>query len=104
MFKYTQTFKQQVADFYFKNHESVRLTSNTLNVPKRTLRYWIVVFQHSDINSLAVLHTNTKQTYIPDFEYQVIQTIQNREITFDQACLYFGIASGFLPKIVLLFR
>ncbi|MFC0323012.1 helix-turn-helix domain-containing protein, partial [Gallibacterium melopsittaci] len=92
MTKYNQTFKQQVVDFYFQHNESLSLTSHTFTVPKRTLERWIAQYQHSGINGLAVLHT--KRTYTPDFKYHVIQTIQNREMTTEQASLHFGIANS----------
>ncbi|MEH8075217.1 transposase [Gallibacterium anatis] len=91
MTKYNQTFKQQVVDFYFQHEESLSLTCCTFTVSKRTLRRWIAQYQHSGINGLAVLHT--KRTYTPEFKYHVIQTIQNRDMTADQACLQFGIAN-----------
>lgn len=91
MTKYNQTFKQQVVDFYFQHEESLSLTCRTFTVSKRTLRRWIAQYQHSGINGLAVLHT--KRTYTPEFKYHVIQTIQNRDMTADQACLQFGIAN-----------
>lgn len=89
MFKYTQTFKQQVVDFYFKNHESVPLTSHTFNVPKRTLRHWIAVFQHSGEKGLAPSHPN--QRYSLEFKLKVIQTILRGEMTTELAYLHFGI-------------
>ncbi|OBX00694.1 hypothetical protein QV05_07175, partial [Gallibacterium genomosp. 1] len=91
MTKYNQTFKQQVVDFYFQHEESLSLTCRTFTVSKRTLRRWIAQYQHSGIKGLVVLHT--KRTYTPEFKYHVIQTIQNRDMTVEQAYLYFGIAN-----------
>ncbi len=92
MTKYNQNFKQQAIEFYFQHHENLSLTCRTFVVSKRTLRRWLAQYQHSGIKGLAVLHT--KRTYTPDFKYQVIQTIQNRELTLDYACLQFGIANS----------
>lgn len=103
MTKYNQNFKHQTVEFYFQHHENLSLTCRTFAVPKRTLRRWLAQYQHSGINGLAVLHT--KRTYTPDFKYQIIQTIQNRELTLDQACLQFGIAnSGVISQWLKLFQ
>ncbi|PVX38866.1 hypothetical protein C8D76_10787 [Pasteurella langaaensis DSM 22999] len=54
MTKYTQSFKQQVLDFYLQNGKNRSLTRLYFQLTKNTLEHWIAKFNHNGINGLAV--------------------------------------------------
>ncbi|QHB45421.1 hypothetical protein C3363_11025 [Glaesserella parasuis] len=47
MTKYTQSFKQQVIEFYLQNNRIRSLTRQHFQVKKTILRYWINQYNHT---------------------------------------------------------
>ncbi|WP_386694339.1 IS3 family transposase [Lonepinella sp. MS14435] len=92
MTKYNQTFKQQVVDFYFTNHESLSITCKHFDLPNETARRWIVQFKHSGSSGLAVRHS--KQKYSPEFKFNVVQSVLLGQFSGRGAALHFGLSSS----------
>ncbi|MDH2927881.1 hypothetical protein A1D19_12285 [Lonepinella koalarum] len=92
MTKYNQTFKQQVVDFYFSNHESLSITCKHFDLPNETARRWIVQFKHSGSSGLAVRHS--KQKYSPEFKFNVVQSVLLGQFSGRGAALHFGLSSS----------
>ncbi|TCP93268.1 helix-turn-helix protein [Cricetibacter osteomyelitidis] len=53
MTKYTQTFKQQVIDFYIEHHHNQSLTRKHFQLKKTTLDRWIAQYRHLGNTGLA---------------------------------------------------
>ncbi|PJG84211.1 IS3 family transposase [Conservatibacter flavescens] len=94
MTKYTQTFKQQVIDFYLENRHSLLLTRQHFQLPEKTLSRWIGQYQYSGYDGLAVSHT--KKKYSVEFKYQVILSVIKGDYSAEKAALQFGIRSSAL--------
>ncbi|ATW44342.1 transposase [Glaesserella parasuis] len=89
MAKYTQSFKQQVIEFYLQHNKNRSLTRQHFQVKETILRYWINQYNHNGINGLAVCHS--KRVYSPEFKLSVIQAVKQGQFSTLQAALHFGI-------------
>ena len=89
MAKYTQSFKQQVIEFYLQHNKNRSLTRQHFQVKETILRYWIHQYNHNGFKGLAVRYG--KQVYSPEFKLSVIQAVKQEKLSTLQAALQFGI-------------
>ena len=92
MTKYSQSFKQQVIEFYLQHDKNRSLTRRHFQLARTTLERWINQYNHNGINGLAVL--SKKRIYSPEFKLSVVQAVKSGQFSAEYATLYFGFSNS----------
>jgi transposase len=87
--KYNYDFKLRCVEEVLKKHSSVITVANNNSMGETTLKRWIRCYIKFGKEGLLPIQKNKK--YSVNFKLKVIQTIQNKSISLDQACLTFNI-------------
>jgi transposase len=87
--KYNYDFKLRCVEEVLKKHKSVRGTAAENGISKSNLTCWISRF--NKFGNEGLLPKQKNKIYSTNFKWKVIQTIQNKSISLDEACLTFKI-------------
>lgn len=87
--KYNCEFKLRCVEEVMKRHNSVKGTARANKIAESNLTCWISRYNEFGIEGLLPKQKN--KVYTADFKLKVIQTIENKSLSLDEACLIFKI-------------
>jgi transposase len=87
--KYNYDFKLLCVEEVLKKHKSVKGTANANGIAESNLTCWIS--RYNKFGNEGLLPRQKNKIYSANFKLKVIQTIQNKSISLDEACLTFKI-------------
>jgi transposase len=87
--KYNCEFKLRCVEEVLKRHNSVKGTARANKIAESNLTCWINRYNEFGIEGLLSRQKN--KVYTADFKLKVIQTIENKSISLNEACLIFKI-------------
>jgi transposase len=87
--KYNYDFKLRCVEEVLKKYKSVKSTANANGIAESNLTCWIS--RYKKFGNEGLLPRQQNKIYNVSFKLKVIQTIQNKSISLDEACLTFKI-------------
>jgi transposase len=88
--KYDYEFKVQCVQEALKNYDSVAAIAKQNKISRTNLRKWISFYQKYGYEGLF---DKKNQNYSADFKLRVLNTIEEKGISLNDACLIFNIPS-----------
>ncbi|MCL9807505.1 transposase [Flavobacterium amniphilum] len=89
--KYSYEFKLHCVEEFLKGHGSIKSVARTNGLNESSLRLWIGFYSKQGKSGLIPRAT---QIYSADFKLKVLDTIKNKFLSLNEACLQFNIPSN----------